>query len=269
MEVIEEMSASSCINALRRFISIRGPVRQLRSDRGTNFVGAASQLKLVMDGDGKGSVQDYLLTQKCTWVFNPPHASNMGGSWERMIGTARRILDSMLLQTGRAKVTHEILCTLMAEVTAIINSRPLIPVSADPEAPLILTPSMLLTQKIGTSPTPPGNFSDANPLHTQWKRVQALAETFWARWRREYLSTLQSRQKWHTKRSNLKEGDVVLLKDKQARRNEWPMGRVVKVYQSNDGLVRKVDVKVASHLPAKTYLRPVSELVLLLGSEVV
>ena len=178
MEVIESMSASSSVNALRRFFSIRGPVKQLRSDHGTNFVGATTHLKLAAN-TGEDSVEAYLLSQKCTWVFNPPHASNMGGSWERMIGTARRILDSMLLQAGRSKVTHEVLCTLMAEVTAIINSRPLIPVSSDPEAPLILTPSMLLTQKIGT--LPPGNFSDANLLKNQWKSVQALADTFWAR----------------------------------------------------------------------------------------
>ena len=101
----------------------------------------------------------------------------------------------------------------MAEVMAIINSRPLIPVSSDPEAPLILTPAMLLTQKIGTPPIPPGNFLDTNLLKHEWKRVQALADAFWARWKLEYLNTLQSRQKWHTKKPNLKDGDIVLLKD--------------------------------------------------------
>ncbi|KAL2085412.1 hypothetical protein ACEWY4_018732 [Coilia grayii] len=262
------MSASSCINALRRFFSIREPVKQLRSDRGTNFVGADTNLKAATDA-AEESVRTYLSSQRCTWVFNPPYASNMGGSWERMIGTARRILDSMLLQAGRSKVTHKILCTFIAEVTAIINFRPLIPVSSDPEAPLILTSAMLLTQKIGTPPAPLGDGSEANLLKHQWKRVQSLAETFWARWRREYLSVLQARQKWHVKKPNLKEGDIVLLKDKQARRNEWSIGRVVKTFPSDDGLVRKVDVKVASHHPAKTYLRPVSELVLLLEAETV
>lgn len=268
LEVIESMTASSCINALRRFFSIRGPAKQIRSDRGTNFVGATNELKLAPDAQ-EDSVNVYLLSQKCTWVFNPPHASNMGGSWERMIGTARRILDSMLLQEGRSKITHEVLCTLMAEVMAIINSRPLIPVSSDPEAPLILTPAMLLTQKIGTPPVPSGNFSDANLLKHAWKKVQALADTFWARWRLEYLNTLQIRQKWHTKKPNLKDGDIVLLKDKQARRHEWSMGVIAKAFQSDDGLVRKVEVKVASHQPPRTYLRPVSEVVLLLESEVV
>ncbi|XP_042611086.1 uncharacterized protein LOC109074690 [Cyprinus carpio] len=268
LEVIESMTASSCINALRRFFSIRGPAKQIRSDRGTNFVGATNELKLAPDAQ-EDSVNVYLLSQKCTWVFNPPHASNMGGSWERMIGTAWRILDSMLLQEGRSKITHEVLCTLMAEVMAIINSRPLIPVSSDPEAPLILTPAMLLTQKIGTPPVPSGNFSDANLLKHAWKKVQALADTFWARWRLEYLNTLQIRQKWHTKKPNLKDGDIVLLKDKQARRHEWSMGVIAKAFQSDDGLVRKVEVKVASHQPPRTYLRPVSEVVLLLESEVV
>lgn len=101
------------------------------------------------------------------------------------------------------------------------------------------------------------------------KAVQALANTFWARWRREYLSTLQSRRKWLSKQSNLKEGDVVLLKDKQARRNEWSMGRIMKTYPSKDGLLRKVEVKVTSHHPLRTYLRPISEMVLLLESNVV
>ncbi len=155
----------------------------------------------------------------------------------------------------------------MAEVMAIINSRPLIPVSSDPEAPLILTPAMLLTQKIGTPPIPPGNFSGASLLKCEWKK--ALADTFWARWRLEYLNTLQSRQKWHAKKPNLQEGDIVLLKDKQARRHEWSMGVITKTFQSDNGLVRKVDVRVASHQPSRTYLRLVSEVVLLLESEVV
>lgn len=102
----------------------------------------------------------------------------MGGTWERMIGIARRILDSMLLQVSHSKLTHEVLVTLMAEVAAIINARPLVPVSSDPEAPLILTPSTFLTQKFGAVSPPPGDFTKANMFKHQWKRVQVLAHTF-------------------------------------------------------------------------------------------
>lgn len=51
-------------------------------------------------------VQEFLKDQRCTWVFNLPHSSHMGGVWERMIGVARRILDGMLLQTSRVRLTH-------------------------------------------------------------------------------------------------------------------------------------------------------------------
>ncbi|XP_038593130.1 uncharacterized protein LOC119917089 [Micropterus salmoides] len=186
----------------------------------------------------------------------------MGGAWERMVGVARRILDSMLLQVGPSKLTHEVLVTLMAEVSAIVNARPLIPVSTDPEAPLILTPSMMLTQKTGASLSPASDFSKGDLLKNQWKRVQALAETFWARWRREYLSTLQSRQK-----PNLKEGDIVLMKDSQAKRNQWPMGMIVKATPSKDGLVRKVEVKVTRNQAVKIFSRPISEVVLLFSQK--
>lgn len=96
IELIESMSASSFINALRRFFATRGPAKQIRSDCGTNFVGASRELG--MESTGFKEVERYLNTQSCTWVFNPPHASHMGGAWERMIGIAHRILDCMLLQ---------------------------------------------------------------------------------------------------------------------------------------------------------------------------
>lgn len=265
IEVIETLSSSSFINALRRFFAIRGPAKQLRSDCGTNFIGASKDLKLHSPKPGDTSVDDYLRKQRCSWVFNAPHSSHMGGAWERMIGISRRILDSMLLQAGNPTLTHEVLTTLMAEVTAIINARPLVPVSSDPDAPLILTPSALLTQKFDPIPTPPGEFTKADIYTRQWKRVQALADTFWARWQREYLHMLQGRQKWQRSKPNLKEGDVVLLKDMQLKRNEWPMGVIVKTLPSRDGVVRKMEVKVTRDKIAKTFCRPISDCILLLG----
>jgi hypothetical protein len=92
-----------------------------------------------------------------------------------MIGIARRILDSMLSELPSKRLTHEVLSTLMAEITAIVNNRTLIPVSNDPEAPEILTPSTLLTQKPTALTATPGQFTSKD-LHTaQWRQVQYLA----------------------------------------------------------------------------------------------
>lgn len=221
IEVIETMETSCFINALRRFIAIRGPVKQIRSDRGTNFVGACRELNIPSNLD-EGKVKRFLAQQGCSWIFNPPHASHMGGVWERMIGITRKILDSMMLQLGPSRITHEVLTTFMAEVTTIINSRPLVLVSMDPEDPLILTPSTLLTHKYGPCPVPPGGFDCADLYRKQWKQVQSLASTFWDRWQKQYLSTLQPRKKWQSKRQEVTEGSIVLVKDNQSKRNQWP-----------------------------------------------
>ena len=266
IEVIESMDSSSFINALRRFFSIRGPAKQIRSDCGTNFVGACRELQMESMSSDKG-VQDYLNDNRCKWVFNPPHSSHMGGSWERLIGLTRRILDSMLLKVSPAKLTHEVLTTFMAEVSAIVNARPLVPVSTDPDSPFILTPATLLTQKIGALPPPQGGFDEKDLYSKQWRQVQSLADTFWHRWRTEYLPTLQRRRKWQKAERNLHEGDIVILKDNQVQRNDWPMGVIVKTFPSADGRVRKVEIKTAKGGSCKTFLRPVSETVLLLSPE--
>nr|XP_055025104.1 uncharacterized protein LOC129414995 [Misgurnus anguillicaudatus] len=265
IEIIESMDTSSFINALRRFIAIRGPVKQLRSDRGTNFVGACHELLIPSNINKK--VERFLTDQGCMWEFNPPHASHMGGAWERMIGLTRKILDSMFLQLGSSRITHEVLVTLMAEVTAIVNSRPLVPVSTDPDDPFILTPATLLTQKTGPSLAPPGDFDGKDLYRRQWRQVQSLANTFWDKWRKQYLSTLQTRRKWQSDKPNLTKGSLVLIKVNQAKRNTWPIGRITEVFPSKDGRVRKVEVKVALPDGVKVYLRPVTELVLLLPSD--
>ncbi len=94
LEVIESMSVSCFISCLWRFFAIRGPAKILRSDCGTNFVRACKELQLTSK---VATTQTSKLTcriTKCCWQFNPPHASHMAGSWERMIGVARRILDT-------------------------------------------------------------------------------------------------------------------------------------------------------------------------------
>ncbi|RXN31543.1 hypothetical protein ROHU_004747 [Labeo rohita] len=266
IEVIESMNTASCINALRRFFAVRGPAKQLRSDRGTNFIGASQELGMQPAKENQTSLLKYLHENGCTWEFNPPHASHMGGAWERMIGVTRRILDGMLLQKKHAHLTHEVLCTLMAEVSAIINARPLVPVSADPYSPFILTPAMLLTQK-PIVPVQFENYTEKDLLKCQWKRVQALANEFWSRWRKEYISTLQPRRKWHETHRNLHPGDVVLLKQVQSPRNDWPLGLITSVFPGNDGRVRKVEVRTTSGSNVKTFLRPISDVILLLAKE--
>lgn len=264
IEVIQEMSSSCFINALCRFISLRGPVKLFRSDKGTNFTGATNELRLNTINVEDGPVADFLYDSGITWIFNAPHSSHMGGVWERMIGIARKILDAILLDSKTKTLTHETLSTFMAEVCAIMNSRPIAPISSDPESPLILNPSMLLTGKTEYLPVVVDSFDTKDVYRAQWKHVQVLADVFWEKWRKDYLQCLQTRRKWQQERSNLKVGSVVLLKEKDTRRNNWPLGVVLETYEGDDGLVRKVKIRVKRDEGTTSFIRPVCELVLLL-----
>jgi hypothetical protein len=266
IEVIEDMGASGFINAVRRFISIRGKVTEFRSDRGTNFVGATDALKIDAINVEDGPLKEFLYDKGVVWIFNPPHSSHMGGVWERMIGVTRRILESMMTEVSAKNLTHEVLTTFMAEVCAIVNSRPIVPVSSDPESPSILTPSTLLTQK--SDHVVNIEVCDVKDMYrAQWKRVQVLADVFWQRWRREYLHTLQSRRKWQNECPNIRNGDVILLKDKDVHRNEWPVGVVINAISGQDGQIRKGEVRVVREGRTTIYTRPVTEMVVLLPAD--
>ena len=196
IELLETMDASSFICALRRFFSIRGPATRLRCDGASNFVGGKSELDEALAEMDKKSVKRYLSEQGCEWQFNPPHASHFGRAWERQIGTIRRILDAMLVETRAQKLTHELLVTLMSKVAAIVNSRPIAAIPSNTDEPLPLTPSTLLTQKTRPLGPLPGKFvSQELYARRRWRKVQYLVEQFWMRWRREYIQKLQVKTK--------------------------------------------------------------------------
>ena len=95
-------------------------------DQGTNFVGASNELKLSLEKMDEGPIKSFLLSQNCQieFVFNPPSASHFGGVFERQIGTIRKVLSGLLLEQS-SSLTDECLSTLLHEVSAIINCRPL------------------------------------------------------------------------------------------------------------------------------------------------
>lgn len=106
----------------------------------------------------------------------------------------------------------------------------------------------------------------------RWKRVQFLANQFWQRWRKEYLQSLQTRTKWQNSRRNLQIGDIVIDKDDDLPRNQWPLAKVTNTYPSDDGLVRKVEIKKGTRDVDKdgrrknslnTYDRPIHKLIML------
>ncbi len=264
IEVLESMDTNSFICALRRFFAIRGPPALLRCDRGTNFIGAKSELDDALNSMNQEAINNYITNQNCEWQFNPPRASHFGGVWERQIGTIRRVLDGMFSSLGSCQLTHELLITLMAEVTGIVNSRPIAAISADPEQPQPLSPNSLLTMKTRPLLSPPGVFLSQDLYSRRhWRRAQYLADQFWIRWKHEYLQSLQARSKWNDVKPNLQVDDIVIMNDNSPR-NQWPLARVVNVMKSKDGKVRKVQLVTMVGGEKKHYERPIKDLVFIM-----
>ena len=140
-------------------------------------------------------------------------------------------------------VSDEVLSTVMAEAVSILNSRPLTRNSDSLLDEQPLTPNHLLHLR-PCPDLPPGIFDDLSCKRV-WRQAQYLPNLFWHRWTREYLPNLLERKKWNTLRRNLEVGDLVLLADEPFPRGKWPLGRVVEVMPSRDGLVRTVRVKTS------------------------
>ena len=240
IEISHSLDTDSMLNALRRFISIRGCPEQIKSDRGTNFVSANKELKECMERWNEEQINTFCLQRKIKWTFNPPSASHKGGVWERMIRSVRQILRTVLKEQ---LVSDETLLTVMAETMNILNSRPLTRNSDSVSDLEPLTPNHLLHLRPSPS-LPPGVF-EKDDLYCKraWRQAQYLANVFWRRWTKEYLPTLMERQKWNSPKGNLKVGDIVLLADEGYPRGQWPLAIVVEAEASEDGYVRTVKVR--------------------------
>ena len=262
LEVANSLDTDAFLMALRRFIARRGRPAVIWSDNGKNLVGGERELREAIASWNQERISDTLSQQNIRWKFNPPTASHMGGSWERLVASVKKALQSVL---GKQMVPDDVLHTTVVEVEFQVNSRPLTYVSGHGGDPESITPNHFL---LGVVPDgcvlPPGVFGESDRMsRRRWRQSQALANDVWRRWLKEYLPTLLARKKWAKETRNLAVDDVVLMAADDAPRGHWPLGVVQQTYPSDDGVVRSVLVRTATG----TYRRPCTKLCLLEGAD--
>ena len=253
LEVVHSLSADSFISALRRFIGRRSNVAHIHSDNGRNFTGADKILKEAIQGWNQHRIGGFLLQREIDWHFNTPRASHFGGAWERLIRSVRKVLRSLY---SDATFSEEGLTTLLTEVESVINSRPLTPISFVDGFERPLTPKDLLVLRPDCG-LPPVVTKDSDLFFPRrWRHVQRYADLFWKRWVKEYLPSLVPRQKWLDSKPNVRIGNVVILKNDETPRSQWPLGRVINTFADSKGFVRSVMVKTISG----NFKRPISKI---------
>ncbi|XP_055947045.1 uncharacterized protein LOC129980690 [Argiope bruennichi] len=196
LEIVTDLTAEAMIATLKRFFSRRGVSSSICSDNATNFKGANSDLKRLQNMIGRPPepLANYLTTEQVTWKFIPPRSPNFGGLWEAGDKSFKHHLKRVV---GNARLTMEQFLTIVIQIEGILNSRPLTPLSSDPNNFEILTPGhFLIGRPINCIPDPDYSERKDNLL-SQWQRLSKMVQTIWKKWKLDYLNNLQARHKWH------------------------------------------------------------------------
>nr|XP_033200056.1 uncharacterized protein LOC117162290 [Bombus vancouverensis nearcticus] len=211
IELVSDLTTDAFLAALRRFISRRGYCTTILTDNGTNFVGANRELQelrtLLQSDDHQDRVQNFLADRQIQWRFNPPNSPHFDGLWEVAVKAFKRHLIRVV---GTELLSFEHLNTLVIEIEAILNSRPLTPISSDPQDPSVLTPGHFL-----------------------------IGDT---------LTSLRERDFRDKGKHNIREGTVVILREDNVPSMQWPLGRVIKVHPGADGIIRTATVQTATSI---------------------
>jgi hypothetical protein len=257
LELADSMDLDSFMMAFSRFTDRRGVPLVCYSDNGTNLVAGEQEIRDAIAQWNPEALAKNMADRNIEWRFSPPASPHFGGSWERMIKSAKLAMRIVLKERV---VTQEVLSTVMTGVEALLNARPLTPVSSDPTEVDALTPNHFLH---GRPNIQLHSDFDAQPQllsKRRWMDAQEIVNHVWNRWMREYLPSLIERTKWLRPRRNLAVGDVVLMEMPNPKRSTWPIGRIVRVEAGADGAVRSAEVEVTRAVPGKKGRKTLSDI---------
>lgn len=258
LELVPDLTTDSFLNALRRFISRRGLCTDIYSDCGRNFVGCDRYLsdlfEFLRNEDNQNIINKQLTNLAVTWHFNPPYASHFGGIFEAAVKSMKTHLFRVI---GQLTLSYDEFNTLLCQIEAVLNSRPLFAQSNDPADPLPITPGHFLIGEPLTS-LPEFNLTDDNPSRlVRWQVLQQAVQHFWKRWSVDYLHQLQQRSKWFRNDTHtpLREGSVVVLADNTLPPLKWRLARVHQLHPGADGITRVVTVRIGNTLAKRPVVK--------------
>ncbi|XP_063994272.1 uncharacterized protein LOC135171574 [Diachasmimorpha longicaudata] len=244
LELVTRETVEGFIGAYKRFTGRRGFPKVMYSDNATTFTGTSKVLTRLYNQQTEENqqIQAALATNGTQWSFSPPRAPHFGGKWEAAVKSTKHHLKRVL---GPSTYTYEELNSVLVQIEACLNSRPITPMSDDPEDLQALTPGhFLIGEPLQLVPEP--SLVNENPIKLQrWNLVTQKVQQFWARWSRECLQRYQAIYKWNQRRENIKVGDMVLMVDEDYPPAQWPIARVIAVHPGADSLTRVATVRTS------------------------
>lgn len=264
LELVTDLSTEAFMNALKRFVSRRGLCSHIYSDNATNFSAAARELKQIHHILKGTEFQNYVDQFQIEWHFIPANSPHFGGLWEAAVRSVKHHLKRAI---NSINLTFEEFYTFLTQIEAVLNSRPLVPLSNDPRDLEPLTPGhFILGEPLNVIPRRDDNesFPSGRNITSRYQHIVRMVNYFWSRWTKDYLHHLQQRCKWKVQgNAPPLEGALVILKETNTPPASWPMGRIIATHPGSDGISRVVSVKtrngVVKRALAKVCVLPVSE----------
>ncbi|XP_072398194.1 uncharacterized protein [Diabrotica undecimpunctata] len=256
IELVTGLTADAFILTLKRFIARRSAPEIIWSDNATNFYGARNQLlelnELFKSKNFSQRITNFCSENSIRFKFGVPRNPFQFGLHEVGIKGAKYHLYRLV---GNVRFTFEVFYTIICQIEAILNSRPITQLSNDPNDLSVLTAGHFLVGKSLTSPPEPDLSEIPQNRLSLFQHISKIHQTFWKRWSVEYLHMTQSRSKWNIATDPLKIGDVVLIKDEETPPLLWPLAKIIEVLPGKDSLVRTVRVST----PNGEYLRSIKK----------
>lgn len=254
LELVSELTSEAFLSTLRRFTSRRGKPLHIYSDNGTTFVGANTELqefKKFINDTGE-SITENLANDGINWHFIPVHSPHFGGLWESGVKSSKFHLKRVL---GGANLTFEDFYTVLVQIEGVLNSRPLTPLSTNPNDFDALTPShFLIGRRLTSVPDPDYSSIKVNRL-SRYQYIQKLQRDFWNRWSKEYVGELQTKTKWLKSIGELKKDTLVLIREDNLPPLSWRLGRIESVIPGADGISRVATVRTANGLVKRSFAK--------------
>lgn len=256
IELVSDATAEAFIAAFRRLVARRGVVKNIYSDNGTCFTKGDKDLQSFAELQNEmfnETICTELTKNNTTWHFSPPGAPHFNGLAEAAVKSVKSHLKKTI---GEIILTFEELCTLLYQVEACVNSRPLCNLSSDPDDFDSLTPGQFLIGMSFLAPPDENHLENNINWLNRWQVVQKLSQTIWKRFQNEYLNQLQTKSKWLHETNQPKINDLVLVKEENTPSCKWPLARIVDTHKGDDNLIRVVTLKMKDRM----FKRPITKL---------
>jgi hypothetical protein len=180
IELVSDLTADTFLDALKRFVSRRGTVKSIISDNATNFIKANKDLidlhQFFQNSEISRKLVTTLSNENIQWKFIPPRTPNFGGLWEAGVKSVKFHIKRVV---GETVLTYDELYTLLTRIEACLNSRPLVPMSNDPNDLTAITPGHFLIGEALTAPLEPDLTELKINQLSRHQLLERLRQHFW------------------------------------------------------------------------------------------